>query len=191
MKSTWGLIPLLLLLAESAAASPLYDTPVYDPSSKSYFALIDGTKRQTRYHTGYVWSEAFEEAQTRLFHGVRGRLATIRSVETYEFLLTTFKSDTDTWIGYRYMCQSRQLLNSTGLSLSKASFQAWDTEWKQDEFACAVNKFTHDYGTTDTPSAKAYAPIAIQPAAKGFRWFAKGPGKGYTAYLIEWPTGGP
>lgn len=180
-----------VIASARAADEGVYNQPVYDPASKSYYALIDGRQRMTKYHPGYVWSEAQAEAPSRLWHGVKGRLATIPSIATYEFLLTTFHVGTDTWIGYRYMCEAQQILDSSGRIVPKGAFTAWDNPWKQDPFACAINQYTHDYQTHDLSSAQAYAPIAIHPVEQGFRWFAKGPDKGYNAYLIEWPTGGP
>lgn len=179
------LLLLTLLTSPALAASPV-NTPVYDQSSKSYFALIDGTNHNTKFHGSlWVWEEALTDAPTKLYKGVHGRLAIISSVETYEFLMKTFQVPADTWIGYKYLCKAKRLIDSTGRDVTNNQFAAWDQKWNQDPgIACAVNQFTHDY------EPNAYAPVAIGSMREGFRWFVKGPAKGYTYYFIEWPTGG-
>lgn len=176
---------LFVLLAWPAMADPLLDKPVYSAATKSYFALVDGRQHRTRFHTGFVWDEALADATTREYGGVRGRMAQVLSVEAHEFLLRTFHSNAPTWIGYRYDCATRRLIDSGGRVVAMGAFAAWDQNWKQDVFVCTVNKYTH---TFDEP---AYAPVAYSATADGFRWIAKGPHKGYEYYFIEFPTGHP
>lgn len=179
------LVGALALVAWPALADPLLNRPVYDGATKSYFALIDGRQHRSRYHSGFVWDEARNDAATREYGGVRGRMATISSIETHLFLLNTFHPTAPTWIGIRYDCAARRLIDSSDHVVPKDAFAAWDKNWKQDQFVCTINRYMH---TFDVP---AYAPIAYSAPADGFRWIAKGPQKVYDYYFIEFPTGHP
>jgi hypothetical protein len=152
----------------------LYDTPIYDPDSKSYFALI--WARTENVYRAYTWDMANKQAVTRQYKGVHGHLAVVDSVEVHEFLQHTFHTPCETWIGLRYWCGPRSLQWVDSHYWKPGSFAAWDANWKQDVYACAGGK-------TD------YMPVAYEPVAKGFRWIGKGVGKEYAAYFIEFPTG--
>jgi hypothetical protein len=177
----------MLTVMESGTAAAQATNPVYDPTSKSYYAIIDVHARQMKFHTGYVWREALEDAPRNVYHGVHGRLAIISSRETHEFLMRAFYGFDDyLWIGFRYGCEAKRLIDSTGRIVPKAAFSVWDSPWNQDPVAvCIVNPYTHklDPGS--------YGAVAYSPFSKGFRWVVKGPAKGYNAYLIEYPTGRP
>ena len=60
----------------AAQLRPVYDKPVYNPESKSYFELLDGTHIHGQ---GPTWEQAREMAAERSFGGAQGRLAIIRS----------------------------------------------------------------------------------------------------------------
>jgi hypothetical protein len=158
------------------APQPLIDKPVYDPVSKRYFELVrlggfDGT---------WLLTEKFAEDQ--FLKGVHGRLAIVDSIEIHEFLLHTFRPNHSqwAWIGLRYLCRQQQLQWSDGSLWKGGSFQAWDTDWKQDIYFCA--------GASVDPND--WAPVAYAPPPN-FRWIGKGRGKGYEYAFIEFPTGQP
>jgi len=159
-----------------------YNTPVYDPVAKRYFAIVDGHNPQDIYR-GINWIHAYAQAQTREFHGVRGRLAIVDSLEVHEFLMRTFRPKSETWVGLRYMCLAHKLETSAGRALAKNSFQAWDPNWNQDSYHC-------NQPEEAKPQDK-FEPVAYTPVDKGFRWIVKGWGKEYFAYFIEFPTGQP
>lgn len=178
-----ALAALACLIAPARGAEP-FDTPVYDPGSKSYFALIDGRTHKAQYHTGFEWIEAYEDAKTREYKGGRGRLAIISTPEIHSFLLRTFEPKAPAWIGFRYDCAAKQLKDSMGRTAA-SGFAAWDgAGWNKDPtVVCIINPYTH---TLEPP---AYAGIAYSPVSRGFRWIGLGPRKGYDYYFIEFPTG--
>lgn len=179
-----ALAALACLIAPARSAEP-FDTPVYDPGAKSYFALIDGRQHKARYHTGFEWVEADQDARTREYKGVRGRLALVATADIHSFLLRTFEPTAPAWIGLRYDCATRTIKDA-GDHRVNTGFAAWDAQWNQDPtIVCIINPYTHQL------EPPAYAPIAYLPVAQGFRWVAKGPHKGYDYYFIEFPTGKP
>ena len=89
----------------------LYNVPVYDPDSKSYFELVKierGNYEKSRKH-----------ATTKRHKRVRGRLAIIRSQKTGDFLVKTFKPPIETWIGLRMFCHRRILFWINGEKLKR------------------------------------------------------------------------
>jgi hypothetical protein len=180
-------LALFFALATSALADgPLYNTPVFDPETGNYYALIDVHDRQeSQFHTGYVWPEAERDARRTTFKGVRGRLAVVSSLHIHEFLELTFRPNTYAWIGLRYICAQHELEDDEGHNLNGTPFRAWARWWRQDPFICNVNQYTHHFDPGD------FMPVAYSPIDKGFRWVGKGRNKGYDAYFIEYPTGSP
>ena len=155
----------------------VWDTPVYDPVSKSYFALWWSHDRKDIYH-GYNYMHADAEARGLMFKGVHGRLAVVDSMEVHEFLMRTFHPLEPVLIGVRYSCARRRLIASNGEDVS--SFRPpWDTPWDQGEKTCAGNP----------PPPTLYASIAYSAVDKGFRWYAKSFGKEFFAYFVEFPVG--
>ena len=177
-------LAILAITHPAFADGPLYNTPVFDPVTKSYFALVDVRDRQESvWHVGYDWLEADRDAKRQVYNGRHGRLALVPSLHVHEFLELTFRTDTYTWIGLRYMCKTRRLEDSAG-RLVTASFVAWARFWRQDDNICVMNP--HDSRWPNEFMSVAYSPIN-----KGFRWIGKGKHKVYAAYFIEFPTGEP
>lgn len=173
---------MLVLCAGPALADPLYNTPVYDPDTRTYYALVDAHERQeSQFHTGYEWLEAATDAERQLYKGRHGRLAVVSTQHTHQFLETNFRPNTPAWIGLRYICNQRKLEDTAGHMVNGAPFAAWARWWHQDPFICVVNPFTHKYEPGD------YMPVAYSTIAEGFRWIGKGRHKGYDAYFIEYP----
>lgn len=171
----------------AAAQAPLFDTPVYDPDAKRYFALMHPTRPITAGPDweGVSWEQAYVEAQSHVFKGVHGRLAIVDSFQVHQFLLLTFRPNDATWIGMRYLCTSRQLELSDGQLFKKGEFEAWDPAgWNQGENICG------SYTGAIILKGEHFAPVAYT-GIPSFRWVAKGRGKLFHLYFIEFPTGHP
>src|SRR6185437_1006304 len=158
----------------------IYDKPIYDPDSKRYFALIWAHDPANNY-LPTTWGTAYNQALTREYKGVRGRLAIVDTLEVHSFLERTFHPNVDAWIGLRYWCGGKMLQWADGKTWAKGGFQAWDANWKQDVYAC----------NSGDGKGKEYMPIAYSAVDQGFRWIGKGWHKGYFAYFVEFPTGEP
>lgn len=187
-KCSWTSLAALVLLSiapllKLAAAAELAIVPIYDPASKSYFEMVDGVKSKLissgeGVWEGPRWGEAYRFAQERVYKGVRGRLAIVKSFETHAFLLRTFHPDSEAWIGLRYWCKARQLQWSDGTTADGHSYKAWAKNWRQDVYACA----------SSVPNE--YMPVAYS-AAPSFQWIGKGINKRYYYFFVEYPTGHP
>src|SRR5579864_214505 len=163
-------------------AAELLNSPVYNPTTKSYFEMVDGSHGLVKGtgvdFEGPTWGEAVKLSSQRSYKDKKGRLAIVRDLATHEFLLTTFRPGTYVWIGLRYWCSRRALEWSDGEPWKAGSFQAWDQKWKQDDSACSTGLPTE------------YMPVAYSPPPT-FDWIGKGSGKRYYYFFVEYPTGGP
>lgn len=172
--------------ATPSLAAPLFDTPVYDPGAKSYFELVDASHMVKGYgsNEGPTWAQANQFATRRMYKGVYGRLATVDSVDTHYFLERTFQPNYQTWIGLRLWCTRHVLQWAGGQTLKPGTFQAWDKRWNQDIYTCSG-------AGTSAAGMQVYAPVAYTSISDGFRWIAKGSGKRYYYFFVQYPTGHP
>jgi hypothetical protein len=163
--------------ASTSTAKPVYNKPIYDPASKSYFELVKLTKGDDADHylPSMNWSNAEAFARRRAYKGALGRLATIKAGDTHFFILTSLRPSTFTWIGLRYSCDTQKFRWSDGTALVE-EFQAWHATWNQSGESCLKGSFMG---------------VAYTPISDGFRWVAKGRAKLYTDLLVEYPTGAP
>lgn len=173
----------LFLLPAAATARPVFDKPMYDPASKSYFELHKVTRQE---NPGAEIPElpldkAEHYASQRMFKGVRGRLAVVKSNETHLFLMQNFRPDQAAWIGLKYHCKLRQLRWVNGEQVTRNSFQPWDAEWDQSGNA----------GCIKGPGQADWMSVSYSPVQTGFRWVMKGARKHYVMYFVEYPTGQP
>jgi hypothetical protein len=177
------LVAILLGTAEAhAAGEPLWNKPVYNESTKSYFELVKVTSAESKSASPFLlWSDAMTTANRRAFKGTQGRLAVIPSMDVHLFLRETFRPNTWTWTGLRYFCKLRQLQWSDGTVMPAKGFQAWHAKWDQSGGGGCVN------GGGEAP----WMPVVYSPVGEGFQWIAKGARKGYGAYFVEYPTGKP
>ena len=189
LRGVYAFLALSAVALRPATAKELLNTPVYDPASKSYFELVDGSHGMVQGtgvdHEGPNWREALAFAKTRAYKGVAGRLALVKTLATHEFVMRTFQPETPIWIGVRYWCATQQLQDSTGATLDRTSFAPWAPNWKADVYACEVDKTTH------RPAAGDYMPVAYDSMANGFRWVGYGHAKRFYHFLVEYPTGAP
>lgn len=171
-----------LFFGTDAQAQPVYNKPMYDPASKSYFELARVTKQQALAGSdtyALPWDKAVVAASGRVFKGKPGRLAIIRSQETHMFILQNLRPNAAAWIGLRYLCKTRELRWVNGERWQKGQFASWHDKWDHSGVAgCARGG-----GETD------WMPIAYTAAGEGFRWFAIGGKKIYLYYIVEYPTG--
>ena len=175
-------VPAIVLLAGMASAKPLFETPIYNPETKSYFELVpkreaDGSVSTLEY---WLWRDAELEARQRVYKGVPGRLAIARTQETRQFLLYNFRTDIDTWIGLLYHCDARELVWPDGSTQGPDDFKVWAKKWDYSLGGCR----------SSNPKDR-FLGIAFTPADRGFRWVAHGSNKGFHRYFVEYPTGGP
>jgi hypothetical protein len=150
-------------------SKPLYNTPVYDPASKSYFEMVYLEKSVN-------WKKANELAQQRVFKNTKGRLAVISDAETHSFLMRTFQPKENVFTGLRYSCKARKLYWTNGQEMKKSDFHAWAPQWDQ---------------SAGVGCQEGDMPVVYTSAAEGFRWVGKGAYKLYFAFFIEYPTGQP
>ena len=166
-----------LSLAEVGRKAPSADGlisagPYYNPATKSYFELRrmqDVPGKQTR------WFGAKDLAEKLVFKGTQGRLATVKNLETHQFIMRNFKAS-NYWIGLQYFCGSQSLKWVDGTDAEQSGFSAWDTQWSNTDIRCDNMNYMPVHYTTHT-------------ATKALRWRASGPNKGYVLYLVEYPTG--
>ena len=156
----------------------LFNTPIYDPATRSYFELIE-----TR--GGASYGRALRAARKRTYKGVRGRLAVIRSQTTQQLINRVFRPDGEAWIGLRLFCSRRVLLWSDGQRLDKREdYVNWGPQWH--------------YASTYMPckGRDKYAGVTLSPirqagyAGTGLRWFAIAPRHAVSYSIIKYPTGG-
>lgn len=184
----------------AVAANLLWNTPVYNPPSKSYFELYTPGKDLKDIEDGLgiyglSWGVAKGLAQRQVFKGVHGRLAVVDTEQIHEFLKQTFHPTIAVWIGLRYWCQFKKLQWVTGrLFNRKKDFSAWGAMWDQN----AVHNYYRLKGQSNPADCSAmhaglvnYLGVHYWPMDEGFVWNANGHDKHFAALFVEFPTGGP
>ncbi|WP_299614801.1 C-type lectin domain-containing protein [Pelagibius sp.] len=171
------LLSLNVAVGDAAAVTKANDPPIYNPASKSYFQLLTTTGGQ-----GY-WGSALEQARAQVFKGVRGRLAVVDTSETHEFIMKQFDMSNPIWIGLRYWCSFR-MLEWVGLRpyspTDPGHFHQWHPQWARHGQGCVPG----------SSGPRAYMGVYYQPLGKQTaRWQAARAGKGFSLYLVEFPTG--
>lgn len=153
------------------------DRPIYNPASKSYFQLVNGTGRHGN------WPEARRQALTLSFRGVRGRLAVVDSAKTHEFVMRNFNVSKEMWVGLRFWCQFRMLEWSGQrpyVPTDPGHFHVWHPQWSRGNLDCPPGS-----KGPDAYMGVYYRPVGTQSA----RWQAARIGKGFNLLLVEFPTG--
>ena len=175
----FGLVP------DTATGAPLYDTPVYEPDTGSYFELRKVTP-------GYSvrggapaiqWPKAQVLARQSTYKGIRGRLAVVKSKEVNDFLRRTFKPDWGAWIGLRYWCKFNRLQWITGEFHERTAYANWDPVWNHEGSPGAAR------GQPSCRRKDTFWPVHYWSVDAGFRWNANGDQKEMRYFFIEYPTG--
>jgi hypothetical protein len=165
-----------------AVGEPVFGRPIYDPNTKSYFELVQVPFRNYNGRYECSWGDADKLARQRVYKGVHGRLAVVKSEETHEFLLQKFDvPQAEVWIGLRYWCSIRQLQYTDGTIWKRGMFSAWDQRWDQSGVTPCAEWITD--------KKQQYMPVAYSKRENGFRWIAKEWHKFYEIFFVEYPTG--
>jgi len=178
---TLGLLLMMLNISSSPAEigrkTPSRDGeqsagPYYNPASKSYFELFKlNTLGEFK-----TWEMAKEHAERKQFKKTFGRLALVKDAATHDFIIKHFKAKFF-WIGLQYFCSSQTLRWTDGTIVTRENFSAWTTPWaRHATYRCGNKTYMPVFYTSLTPT-------------KSLMWQASGPGKEYSMYLVEYPTG--
>lgn len=177
---------LLLCGVGSAWAQPVYEKPIYDPETKSYFELVRVTQaQQESFKVGMVpeasWDKAAKFAAGRVFKGAKGRLAIVNTQEAHEFIMTNLRPNSYAFIGLRYFCKDRQLRWINDQVHPANGFKAWAANWDQGDLKYCL----------ESPRGRQWMGVVYTGVHEGFRWVARGALKNWNLYIVEYPTGHP
>jgi hypothetical protein len=175
--------------------APVVNKPVYNPETKSYFELFRPDQRAVDLAGASTvrpdlvdinWEDARLIAASRLFRGVRGRLAVVKTEQTNQFIIKSLRpaAGNAAWIGLRFMCSGRTLQWIDGELWPLTAYANWAPIWNRP---------------TGSPEGRtriecgpfAYLPVHYWGADGGFKWNANGPAKRFYHLIIEYPTGKP
>jgi hypothetical protein len=181
-----SLVVLLLCGATSAWAQTVYEKPVYNPATKSYFELVRVTQAQQEAHkVGMTpetsWDKAAKFAASRVYKNTKGRLAIVKDQDTHEFIMTNLRPNTYAFIGLRYFCKDRQLRWVNNEVHPANGFKAWAPNWDQGDNKICVGSNTGPW----------WMGVVYSSIGDGFRWVARGALKNWNLYIVEYPTGQP
>lgn len=160
----------------AAQLRPVYDKPVYNPESKSYFELLDGRHVHGQ---GPTWEQARDLAAQRSFGGAQGRLAIIRSPETDMFIRINLRPNQHTWFGLHYDCKQKRLIWTDGTELKQGDYTNWNPRgwYASPQWGFCVGD---------------YLMPAYLPLHSGIRhWMMQRSPKRYYTFIVEYPTGAP
>ncbi len=182
---------LTLNISAPVNAEPVYNKPVYNPTSKSYFELYspdadDPKKRPVSISGGIEWIHAARIAHKKSFRGTRGRLAIVNTQQIHEFLRDTFDPAGAVWIGLRYWCRYNKLQWVNGKFHPFDGFHKWGRHWNQNA-AQPLQGPKPPY--CPRSHKKATLGVHYWGTNHGFFWNANGTYKQFNALFIEYPTG--
>lgn len=165
------------LLAQPAQAAKEIFGPVYNPKTRSYFALID-----LGYHGGGNWEKVSRIAAGYQHKGVKGRLAVVPDRETHRFLTEHFAPHIrePSWIGLRYFCAFRKLMWVDGTVVEQSPAGVWHPRWHRTGITCQNN-----------PGLRFMPVYMMRTGATNVRWQASGENKFFDMMVVEYPTGRP
>jgi hypothetical protein len=176
----------LLFGAATAHAQAVYEKPVYNPDTKSYFELVRVTQAQQEHHkVGMVpetsWDKAAAFAASRVYKDTKGRLAIVKDQATHEFVMTNLRPNSYAFIGLRYFCKERQLRWVNNQVHPANGFKAWAPNWDQGDLKYCL----------ESNPAHQWMGVVYTGVNEGFRWVARGSLKNWNMYIVEYPTGHP
>jgi len=188
--SVLAILAVLIMAATQALAQtptpkgPLWNTPVYNPDTKSYFEMkhfpvgYSNANPTTSDHARWEW--AMRLARTFTHKGARGRLAVLRNAAALRFVERAFRPKVQVWIGLRYWCSVHRLQWVTHEFFDSGGAKIWAKPWGPAPNACskAIPYFGVAIGGPDY-QAHPWLPLL---KAWGFH-------KEFPAFLVEYPTG--
>jgi hypothetical protein len=169
-------------------AEPLYNKPVYDPVTESYFELVRvevGNSVRGEGIAAVQWRAARRLATQRLHRGVKGRLAVVRSQHVADFLRYTFRPNQPAWIGLRYWCHLGKLQWVTGEFHERGDYSNWRRVWN-----VAAGDPRSSLRANCRGGKGWYFPVHYWSIQDGFYWNANGIAKEFRSYFVEYVTGG-
>ena len=147
---------------------------VYDPSSGSYFEIIRNRKPPPL----NSWKYARADVEKRVYKGIRGRLAVIKTLATHEFLKKHLGIPFEAWIGLRYHCSSGKLIWVNGELLRRGvDFEKWHSRlYYEGKNYCKVGVVTH--------------LVVFYTRMVGLHtyWMVSGPVHVLAGSIVEYPT---
>ncbi len=186
----WGGLICMPAPPSAAAAGPLYNKPVYDPATKSYFELYfpdrQAATRDRREAGRLTWAQADDIAKTQFHQGARGRLAVVKNLKTSIFLIRTFQPQRSAWIGLQYLCSYRVLQWVTGEIWPVTAYADWGPVWN----VAGDQPYSQGRATCGNGSGGAL-PVHYWGVAGRNKWNANEPRQAFATMFIEFPTGHP
>jgi hypothetical protein len=180
--------------ATSASAEMLLNQPVYNEETKSYFELYTPDLNKVREHEniyGLSWRAALRLAQKLEFHGVKGRLAVIKTRSLHEFLKETFKPDMEVWIGLRYWCKFNKLQWIDGDLWKRGDFSLWGKVWDQEAIKPTQAGTGEARNDCATQGSGQFLGVHYWRREWGYYWNANGYDKHFNLMFVEYQTGKP
>ncbi len=159
---------------EAVAEPNILGKVVYDPSSGSYFEIV----RNRNLGSLGQWKGVRAIVNKRIYKGIRGRLAVIKTRATHEFLRKTLGIPFDAWIGLRYHCSSGKLFWVTGDVLKRGvDFEIWHRKlYYEGSSLCGRGRITH------------LVVFYMRMKGRHLYWRLSGPKHGLAGALVEYPT---
>jgi len=155
---------------EAVAQPEILGKVVYDPSSGSYFEIIRNQRGFRR------WRDVRAAVNKRIYKGIRGRLAVIKTRATHEFLRKNLGIPFDAWIGLRYHCSTGKLVWVTGDMLKRGvDFEIWHRQLYYEKRNLCGGRIKN---------------LVVFYIIQGRRlyWRISGPEHGLAGAVIEYPT---
>jgi len=176
--------------AKTLWGGAVFNKPVYNPETKSYFeyyfpspGLLYNSELQ------FGWETSKRMAEERVFHGVRGRLAVIKDKETNDFIVKALKPQDGAWIGLEYMCDLRALRWVTGEFWPLTAYQNWSQPWNVG--LTTPVKAPSERQRAWCLSDQRWMGVHYWGPKGNFKWNANGTAKQFGWMIIEFPTGKP
>ena len=162
---------------------------MYNPETKSYFELHFPGEGMGSYAEWpeFNWRDARDYAPTRVFRGVRGRLAIVKTKETNDFIVKNLRPGCCPWIGLQYSCTENTLMWVTGDLWPFSSYANWSKVW--NVMGTGPNKASARWGCVYGSSLPAGTHYWGENG--GFRWNVNAANKEFANMILEFPTGKP
>jgi len=169
------LVAMSVFGADSAWSRSIFEKPMYNEETKSYFELVSIAYYNNG--VGVTWGKARHLAELRSFGGVQGRLAVIPSAQVDMFIRINFRPDENTWFGLYYDCSLKNLVWVTGEAFPRNGYANWREPWFRGHQGMFCNVGENKM------------PVFLAFAHPDHAWAIQLPAKWWYYYLVEYPTG--